>query len=263
MLIFAVLPFIFTFFFPMMIAGICAFQFSKWKRKVLFQDLLKQLKSSSMRVNYNTVKALHIKSLDKIVRLEQQGSGVFKDFLKGFDADLRSKLDNFASAKADSLLRFLDDRLLEAIENNEKGIRTYFLGEDVNSWIADNYQLELDTEKYKTTARVVDNELIMLLTFPLYLKSNSNPRKHLANVSLAVLQGLFKGRSGTNYLDFLSKISETDTECQMCIAVQPLSNLSTRLFVITTKGQSGDWHLKYDAREDGNGHTEYVVRSKD
>lgn len=261
MLLFAVLPFIFTFFFPLIIAGICAYQFSKWKRKVLFQDILRHLKTSTMKVNYNTVKALHVKSLDKIVRLEQQNAKVFEDLLKSFDADLRARLDKFSSAKADKLLRFIDDRLLEAIETNEQGIRNYFLGDDVGRWVEDNYQLELDTTQYKTNAQVVDGELIMLLVFPLYLKSNSNPRKHLANVSLALLQGLFEGMNGANYLEFLSSISETDAECQMVIAVQPVTNFSTKLFVISTDGRSGDWYSKYDSKEDSDGHTEYTVKS--
>lgn len=261
MLLFAVLPFIFTFFFPLIIAGICAYQFSKWKRRSLFQLILKRLKASTMKVNSNTVKALHIKSLDRIVKVEQKHTDMFQDLLKSFDADLRARLDKTSSANADKLLSYLDDRLLEAMENNEEGIRSYFLGDDVNSWVEDNYELELYTKQYKTNAQIVDGELVMLLTFPLYLKSNSNPRKHLANVSLAILQKTPTETSGANYLDFLSSISKNDSECPMLIAVQPVTNLSTKLFIMSTEGRSGDWHSKFDAKQDSSGHTEYTVRS--
>lgn len=259
-LAFTIVPLIFTFFLPLFIGTVVICQFNKWRRNVMLQEVKSCLKKSSMRVSSNTVRSLHFKSVENLLKAEQRNVQGFRDILKQFDPTLGSKFEHSSAADANRLLSFINDRLLEAIESDEQGIRTYFLGNNVDNWVKDNYELELDTNQYKTNGRMVGRDALMVLTFPLYLKSANHPRKHLANVSLVVSDLLKSPQKPPSPfpLQFLS-----DTEFQMVLSIRPISLISTTQFILTTQGRSGDMYSKYDIQETPDHHTEYTIRSND
>ncbi|QLL34405.1 hypothetical protein HG536_0G02660 [Torulaspora globosa] len=257
-LAFAVIPIVFTFFLPLFIGTVVVFQFNKWRRNVMLREIIGSLKRSTMHVKYKTVRALHIKGLENVLKVEQQSSESLKDVLKRFNVALESQIDRSSVADADRLSGFINDRLLEAVENDEKGVRSFFLGNDVNSWVSDNYELELDTKQIKTNGRVLGDDVLIVLTFPLYLKSTSHGRKQLANVSLVISH---KSPEGALNAPFpFQLLSMNNEECQMVLSIRPLSVLSTRQFILTSPGRSGDWYSKYEVRQTPDNHTEYTIR---
>lgn len=260
-LAFAVIPIVFAFFLPLFIGTVVVFQFSKWRRNVMFREVIGGLKRSTMLVKYKTVRALHIKGLENVLKMEQQSSESLRDVLKRFNVALESQIDQSSIADADRLSSFINDRLLEAIENDEKGVRSFFLGNDPDSWVRDNYELELDTKQIKTSGRTLGNDVLIVLTFPLYLKSTSRGRKQLARVSLVISH---KSPEGSLNEPFPFQIlSMNDDECLMVLSIRPLSVLSTRQFILTSPGRSGDWYSKYDVRQTPDNHTEYTIRHEE
>lgn len=260
-LAFAIIPFVFTFFLPIFIGTVVIIQFNKWRRNVMMREIVTSLKRSTMHVNYRTVRALHIKSLENVLKAEQQNSDAFKDVLKRFDSALGSQLDHSSAADADRLLGFINERLLEAIEKDEGGVRSYFLGNDVDSWVKDNYELELDPNQIRTKGRVLGQEALIVLSFPLYLKSSTHPRKHLANVLFVVSSKSLRGSLNAPFP--FQGLPTGNEECQMVLSIRPTSVISTRQFILTTAGRSGDWYSKYDVRETSDNHTEYTIRHTD
>ncbi|QLQ80324.1 hypothetical protein HG537_0D03250 [Torulaspora globosa] len=256
-LAFAIIPIVFTFFLPIFIGTVVVFQFNKWRRNVMLREIIASLGRSTMRVKYKTVRALHIKGLETVLKAEQQSSESLRDVLERFNVALESQIDRSSIEDVTRLSNFINDRLLEAIENDEKGLRSFFLGNDADSWVSDNYELELDTNQIKTNGRVLGNDVLIVLTFPLYLKSTSRGRKQLANVSLVISH---KSPHGSLNAPFpFQLMSMNNDECQMVLSIRPLSMLSTRQFILTTPGRSGD----YEVRQTSDNHTEYTIRHKE
>lgn len=253
-LVVTILPILFTSLLPLVIIGIVVHQFNKWRRNTLYSQILKGLKSSNIRTNMRTINSLHVADVQRIAQMESTNSDVFRSFFR--DRDFGSDTGNVRSAN--HLKQFVKDRVLEAIQADENGIRTYFLGNDVDAWLREDYDLVIDTDNNTTFSANYESNLLVQIKYPLYLKSSKSPMKHLANVVIVALPTADPKINNSNYLQFLMTIPSSDSECKLVIAVQALSGLLLKQFIITNTGKSGDYS-KYDISETQDGHTEYTI----
>ncbi|KAH9200225.1 hypothetical protein LQ764DRAFT_225122 [Zygosaccharomyces rouxii] len=264
---FLILPFMLTFFLPLFVVGISVYQFRKWKNNTLFDQLLNGLKKSEMRLNSQTLNAMYVKSISKFFDAAQNpNAGVFEEIFKGVDAKMKRdgiwpNANNVS--EADRLLSFVQSRVMEAIKSDEQGIRTYFLGDDVSNWIKEGYDFELGSSDCRSFVRGFKNEIIFWIVYPIYLKSSTHPKRHLADVSVAVLQGHHAERNNYDFFLVQTNLIRQNAKCNMAISVKSTSSILPKQFVIIDGGESGDFWTKYDVHENSDGHTEYTIRNTD
>lgn len=264
---FLMLPFIVTFFLPLFVIGISVYQFRKWKNNTLFEQLLNGLKRSDMRLSSQTLNAMYVKSVSRFFDAAQNpNAGVFEEIFKGVDEKM--KRDGIWPGKnsvseADRLVSFVQSRVMEAIKSDEQGIRTYFLGNDVSSWIKEGYDFELGSNECRSFVRGFKDEIIFWLVYPIYLKSSTYPKRHLADVSVAVLQGHHADRNKYDFFLMQTNLIRQDAKCNMVISVKSTSSILPRQFVIINGGESGNFWTKYDVHEGSDGHREYTIRTND
>lgn len=264
---FLVLPFLLTFFLPLVIVGISVYQFRKWKSNTLFEQLLNALKKTEMRSSAQTLNAMYVKSVSKFFDASQNpNAGVFEEIFKGVDEKMKRdgiwpSANNVS--EADRLVSFVQSRVMEAIKNDEQGIRTYFLGDNVDSWIKEGYDFELGSNECRSFIRGFRNEIIFWIVYPMYLKSTTHPKKHLADVSVVVLQGNHTDRKQHDFILMQTNLIRQNAKCNMVISVSSANSILPKQFVITDAGESGDFWSKYDVHENSDGHTEYTIRAND
>lgn len=243
------------------------FQFRKWRNNTLFEQLLNGLKRSQMRLSSQTLNAMYVKSVSRFFDpAANPSAGVFEELFKGVDVKMKKDgiwPSHSSLTEADRLTSFVQSRVMEAIKNDEQHIRTFFLGQDVSNWIKEGYDFELDAEKSRTLVRGFKNEVIFMVIYPVYLKSLNKPRKHLADVSVAVLQGHIGDKKSYDFFLTQTRMIRENVQCKMAITVSSVSSLLPKQFIIINEGQSGEFWSKYDVREAPGGHTEYTIRNKD
>ncbi|AQZ09679.1 YDL027C [Zygosaccharomyces parabailii] len=266
-LFFLLLPFLLTFFLPLFLVGVSMFQFRKWKNNTLFEQLLNGLKRSQMRLGSQTLNAMYVKSISRFFdAAANPNAGVFEELFKGVDTKMKKDgiwPSGTSLSEADRLVSFVQSRVMEAIKNDEQGIRTFFLGQDVSNWIKEGYDFDLTSENCRTLVRGFKNEVIFMVIYPLYLKSLNRPRKHLADVSVAVLQGPIGDKKSYDFFVTQTRMIRENVQCRMAIAVSSVNGILPKQFVITNEGKAGEFWSKYDVRESSDGHTEYTIRDKE
>ncbi|GAV52208.1 hypothetical protein ZYGR_0AG01990 [Zygosaccharomyces rouxii] len=266
-LFFLVLPFMLTFFLPLLVVGISVYQFRKWKNNTLFEQLLNGLKKTEMKLSSQTLNAMYVKSVSKYFDAARNpNAGVFEEIFKGVDEKMKRdgiwpSANNVS--EADKLVSFVQSRVMEAIKGDEQGIRTYFLGNDVSNWIKEGYDFELGSSECRSFVRGFKDEIIFWLVYPIYLKSSTHPKRHLADVSVAVLQGHHADRNKYDFFLMQTNLIRQNAKCNMVISVKSTSSILPRQFVIIDGGESGDFWTKYDVHEDSDGHTEYTIKTND
>lgn len=262
-LLFALLPFIFTTFFPIIILAIVVYQFNRWRRNAFNKQLLRALRSSSLHTKMGTINSLRVGKIEERLKMNSGNHDLLQTILNNSLSDASSFSNSFNSLQeVKRLQQFVKNRVLEAIETDENGIRNFFLGNDVKTWLDQNYDILIATDEYASFSRGHHGSIISQIKFPLYLKSSKNPKKHLADVIVASLAVRKNNAEQSNYFMFLGDMPAPDTDCPMVIAVQSVGLLASRQFLITTPGKSGEWQSKYDISTTTDGFNEYTVRNK-
>lgn len=176
--------------------------------------------------------------------------GIPNEFAKGLNVDL-VKQDETRK----QFLSFLEKRVLESFTKNEMGIRSYFLGDNVEKWIKESYDLELDIENCRSELRKFQDSIFASVQYKLYLDSMKdlplNPskkfegKKHLADVYVIILDKsfpeiMFNG-GGYSKADFFKILQESETANSnkmhnTIIAVKSVNTPLSHHFIITAKG---------------------------
>ncbi|KOH00326.1 Mrx9p DI49_1028 [Saccharomyces eubayanus] len=269
-----VIPFIFHFFLPFLIMFIFFKQFKRWQKNVFYKDILNSLPKTELKITVPTMRSLQMQPMIQSWKDISSRMGIPNEFAKGLNVDL-VKQDETRK----QFLSFLEKRVLESFTKNEMGIRSYFLGDNVEKWIKESYDLELDIENCRSELRKFQDSIFASVQYKLYLDSMKNlplnpskkleGKKHLANVYVLILdksfpEVMFNG-GGYSKADFFKILQESETANSkrmhnMIIAVKSVNTLLSRHFVITAKGDSGDFFSRYHvSKVDGN-HTEYTLR---
>ena len=92
--------------------------------------------------------------------------GIPNEFAKGLNVDLEKQDET-----RKQFLSFLQKRVLESFTKNEMGIRSYFLGDRVEKWIEESYDLELDIDNCRSELRKFQNFVFSSVRYRLYLDS--------------------------------------------------------------------------------------------
>lgn len=251
--LFVVLPLVFTLFFPLVVAGVIAYQFKRWRSAKLYDALYRSLQTTKLDVRYRSIRGLYSTTLANILERDRAGAVLFDTVVNG--RKMRDMWgDENDRLRSRQLLTFLESRVLESIRNNEDGVREFFLGTDVDSWIRDGYDLQLDTSICSTTGRSIGGKLVMSVRYPLYLVSSANRRK-LADVSIVFLDERLAAGSGF-YPP--GDLAGQDERCPMVISIVPVGTLVPRQFIISTPGASGNNASRLTQRTTRDGRREYT-----
>ncbi|CEP64522.1 Mrx9p LALA0_S12e00782g [Lachancea lanzarotensis] len=244
-----VLPFIFTFLFPLIIAALITFQIKKRKTRAILGVLRRSLESSTKKVKYSTIMGLQSKMLTSMLEKEKFPAGIFGGLVNEMKT---SQLDMSRSRQeAQDLFSYLNARVLDAFEKNELGVREYFLGNDVSRWVDNNYDLEIDFDFPQTRGQIVEGTLVMIIKFPLLLKSSNQNPKQLASVAIAFQDHSLAQMVGSP--EFLKELAHTDKQCPMVTTILPYRTLSTRQFILQDKG-----HNSFTVKSTNDGHREFT-----
>ncbi|SCV01952.1 LAMI_0G14818g1_1 [Lachancea mirantina] len=249
-----ILPLFFTFFLPLVVAGIAAYQFNRWKSSNLYGQLYAALRSTKSRMPYKSVYALQRASLNNVF----QSNKMPKEMIRGL-FDESSKLGKWInedqSSHANAILQQLNDRVLRAFMKDEQGIREFFLGRNVKEWVQDAYDLDLDTRVFRTRGRNIDGSLVMSMSYPLYLSFRNQGKKHLADVSVVFLDETLH----TQPIKLLADLAREDRLCPVVISVSAVKTLIPRQFILTDMLDFADSD-HYSVREFKNGQREFTYR---
>lgn len=269
-----VIPFIFHFFFPFLIMFIFFKQFKRWQKNVFYKDILNSLPRTELKITVPTMRSLQMQPMIQSWKDISSRMGIPNEFAKGLNVDL-VKQDETRK----QFLSFLEKRVLESFTKNEMGIRSYFLGDSVEKWIKESYDLELDIENCRSELRKFQDSIFASVQYKLYLDSMKdlplNPskkfegKKHLADVYVIILDKsfpeiMFNG-GGYSKADFFKILQESETANSnkmhnTIIAVKSVNTPLSHHFIITAKGDSGDFFSKYHVSKVDGKHTEYTLR---
>lgn len=259
-LLFVVLPLVFTFLFPLIIAGIAVFQFKRWQNTTLLGQLHRCLLATKMSINYKTVWGLQTQMFESLLGSDGFAAGSFR----GVMDEIRSQKIDAANSKrrADEALAFLDRRVLEAFKNNELGLRDFFLGSDASTWVKKGYDLSLATDTPRIRGQSINNSLVMTISYPLYLLSSSQERKLIAYVAIGFLDDSMAGQTGA--FKFVEELAWQNKECPMVISIRPARSLYAKQFVLKDYGEArGKPTSAYYVRTADDGHREFTYRDAD
>lgn len=95
--------------------------------------------------------------------------GIPNEFAKSLNVDLVKQEET-----RKQFLSFLQKRVLESFTKNELGIRSYFLGDSVEKWIKESYDLELDIDNCRSELRKFQTFIFSSVRYKLYLDSMKN-----------------------------------------------------------------------------------------
>lgn len=220
-----------------------------------------------MRLSSQTLNAMYVKSVSRFFDTARNpNAGVFEEVFKGVDEKMKKDgiwPSTTNISEADRLVSFVQTRVMEAIKSDEQGIRTHFLGNDVSNWIKEGYDFELDAGECRSFVRGFKGEIIFWVVYPMYLRSSVHPKRHLADVSVAVLQGHHGDRNSYDFFLVQTDLIRQNVNCNMVISVKSISSILPRQFIIVDGGESEDFWSKYDVHEKADGHREYTIRNKD
>ncbi|CAI4037871.1 hypothetical protein SMKI_04G2060 [Saccharomyces mikatae IFO 1815] len=268
-----VIPFIFHFFFPLLIMLVFFKQFKKWQNNTFYKDILISLPKTELKITVPTMRSLQLQPMIQSWREISSRMGIPNEFAKGLNVDLEKQDET-----RKQFLSFLQKRVLESFTKNEMGIRSYFLGDRVEKWIEESYDLELDIDNCRSELRKFQNFVFSSVRYRLYLDSIKklplNPskkfegKKHIADVYVIILDEsfpeiMFSGE-GYSKADFFKILRESETAnsskmLNMIIAIKSVNPLSSH-FVITANGDSGNFFSKYHITKIDGKNTEYTLR---
>ncbi|EJS44326.1 YDL027C [Saccharomyces arboricola H-6] len=269
-----VIPFIFHFFFPLIITFIFYKQFKKWQKNIFYKDVLNSLPKTGLKITVPTMRSLQLQPMIQSWKEVSSRMGIPNEFSKGLNVDLVKQEET-----RKQFLSFLQKRVLESFTKNELGIRSYFLGDSVEKWIKESYDLELDIDNCRSELRKFQDSIFSIVRYRLYLDSMKNSplnpskkfegKKHIADVYVIILDKSFPEimfkNGGSSKADFFkilqeSEIANSSKMHNMIIAIKSVNTPLSKHFVITANGDSGDFFSKYHVSTLDGDHTEYTLR---
>ncbi|CUS24615.1 LAQU0S18e00276g1_1 [Lachancea quebecensis] len=259
-LLFVVLPLVFTFLFPLIIAGIAVFQFKKWQSSTLLGQLHRCLLTTKMSINYKTIWGLQTQMFESLLGNQGFAAGSFR----GVMDEIRSQKIDAADSKrrSNEALAFLERRVLEAFKNNELGLRDFFLGSDASTWVKKGYDLSLATEVPRIRGQSLNDKLVMTISYPLFLLSSNQERKLIAYVAIGFLDDSMAGQTGA--FKFVEELAAQSKECPMVISVRPARSLYVKQFILKDYGEARENATStYYVRTAKDGHREFTYRDSD
>lgn len=269
-----VIPLIFHFFFPLLIMFIFFKQFKKWQKNIFYKDVLTSLPKTKLKITLPTMRSLQLQPMVQSWKEISSRMGIPNEFAKGLNVDLVKQEET-----RKQFLSFLQKRVLESFTKNELGIRSYFLGDSVEKWIKESYDLELDIDNCRSELRKFQTFIFSSVRYKLYLDSMKNlplnpskkleGKKHIADVYVIILDEsfpaiMFNGRAYSK-ADFFKILQESETSnssktLNTIIAIKSVNTLLSKHFVITTNGDSGEFFSKYNISKINDKNTEYTLK---
>ncbi|CAI4057737.1 Mrx9p SKDI_04G2110 [Saccharomyces kudriavzevii IFO 1802] len=269
-----VIPFVLHFFFPLLIIFIFFKQFKKWQKNIFYKDILSSLPRTELKIAVPTMRSLQLQPMVQSWKDISSRMGIPNEFAKGLNVDLVKQNET-----RKQFLSFLQKRVLESFTKNEMGVRSYFLGDNVEKWIENSYDLELDIDSCRSELRKFQESIFSSVRYKLYLDSMKNSplspsknlegKRHIADVYVIILDEsfpeiMFNG-GGYSKADFFKILQESETANSskthnMIIAIKSVNTPLSKHFVITAKGDSGDFFSKYQISNVDGSHTEYTLR---
>ncbi|SCU87767.1 LADA_0E06040g1_1 [Lachancea dasiensis] len=257
-LLVVVIPFIFTFFFPLIIAGIAAFQYKKWKTSTLLNELHRSLKVSHMRINQQTIWGLQTRMFESLLNNNKFPAGMFRGVMDELK-DQKMEMSE-VHRQADQMLEFLKYRVLDAFKSNEQGIRDYFLGSDVSHWVNNGYELNLVADAPQTRGKGINGLLVMTISYPITLSSTNESSKVIAEAAIAFQDDSLAGQQGS--FNFLRDLASGQKNRPMVISIRPTRTLSARQFIL--HGEDDDMAPReYSIRRTKDGRREFTYHRED
>ncbi|SCU99844.1 LAME_0G05886g1_1 [Lachancea meyersii CBS 8951] len=249
-LLVVVLPFVLTFFFPLIIAGIVGFQLKRRKTSAMMAELHRSLQTSNRNIRHSTILGIQSKAFESIFQQEHFPNGMFGGVLNEFKS---RRLDTAKTRReVEAMFSYVNSRVLDAFKVNESGVRDCFLGTDVSSWIDNSYDLEIKFDIPQTRGKIVEGVLVMNIEFPLLLRSSNQSSKQLATVAIA-----FQDRSLANEnvasFEIFKDLARMDKECPMVLSIRPYRTLSSRLFILQDTGKG-----LFSVKKTNDGHREFT-----
>ncbi|QHS72202.1 Mrx9p SPAR_D02010 [Saccharomyces paradoxus] len=271
-----VIPFIFHFFFPLLIIFISFKQFKKWQKNIFYKDVFTSLPRTELRITVPTMRSLQLQPMVQSWKEISSRMGIPNEFAKGLNVNL-VKQDEIRK----QFLSFLQKRVLESFTKNEMGIRSYFLGDSVEKWIEESYDLELNIDNCRSELRKFQTFVFSSVRYKLYLDSMKNlplnpskkleGKKHIADVYVIILDESFPeimfSSGGYSKADFFKILQESETSnssktLNVVIAIKSVNTLLSKHFVITANGDSGDFFSKYYISKVNGKNTEYTLKNR-
>ncbi|SCV03716.1 LANO_0G05820g1_1 [Lachancea nothofagi CBS 11611] len=255
-IVFVVLPFVFTVFFPLIIAGIAAYQYKKWKNSRLLNELYHSLQASRTKIDYKSIWGLQARMFESLLEKEKFPSDMFR----GVMDEIKIQKMNGAESqrKADDVLSYLNSRVLDAFKDNELGLRDYFLGSDVTNWVENGYELSITYESPQIRAKSMNGSVVTTIAYPIYLLSSNQDSKLLAEAIIAFQDNRMIGQLGP--FQYLEDLSSENKECPMVISIKPNRTFLVKQFILQDLGRDLNERPTYYVKKTSDGHREYIHR---
>ncbi|CAI7189838.1 CFC_collapsed_G0008520.mRNA.1.CDS.1 [Saccharomyces cerevisiae] len=228
------------------------------KKNIFYKDVLTSLPKTKLKITLPTMRSLQLQPMVQSWKEISSRMGIPNEFAKGLNVDLVKQEET-----RKQFLSFLQKRVLESFTKNELGIRSYFLGDSVEKWIKESYDLELDIDNCRSELRKFQTFIFSSVRYKLYLDSMKNlplnpskkleGKKHIADVYVIILDESFPAImfNGGAYskADFFKILQESETSnssktLNTIIAIKSVNTLLSKHFVITTNGDSGEFFFK-------------------
>ncbi|KAG0670046.1 hypothetical protein C6P45_002841 [Maudiozyma exigua] len=235
-LFFMIIPILFQLLFPILLVGIAVFQFKKWRNNNFYRAVMQKLPHSSMKVSYKTLNSMAYRFLPN-------------NFLKQF---------NVNTTDADTMMAMIQNRVIEAFNNNEQGMGIhYFPGKDNVKQFDD--VLKLDIQNFKSFGNKIDGNFIMSMKYPLMYVEGTQ-RNHFADITITFLDDSMKRNEK---FETILELSKTEGMCKMVISVCSAKLLFPQPYIISTPGETGSFNGKYKIRTTADGHREFTIEKDD
>lgn len=229
-----IIPILFKLLFPIVIIGIGVYQLNTWKSNRFYQNVMRKLPTSTIKVSYKTLNSLQYRFFPS-------------SLIKTFNVNVKD---------ADAMMEMVQNRIVESFNENEHGIRNYFFPGRNNIKQFDD-MLKLNIVKSNTYGRKIDEHLIMSMKYPL-MYVNDLQNKHFANIIITILDDSFQKKNSFKSILELAKTNET---CRMVICVQSVGSLIPQEYIISTPGETGTYYDKYDIKTRPDGHREFTIHN--
>lgn len=175
--------------------------------------------------------------------------------------------------------KFPAEKSVGVLHQERTGNKILLLGDSVEKWIKESYDLELDIDNCRSELRKFQTFIFSSVRYKLYLDSMKNlplnpskkleGKKHIADVYVIILDESFPAImfNGGAYskADFFKILQESETSnssktLNTIIAIKSVNTLLSKHFVITTNGDSGEFFSKYNISKINDKNTEYTLK---
>lgn len=257
-LLFTILPFLFTFGFPFLIGMIVFFQFRRWKTHQLYKKMAEVLQDSQINMKNNQLMSLKY-------RLIEQGLPMLTNF--------SNKTTKQLSSRGETLINQLQQRIKESFANNDNNIANVFVPQGHK---LSEYELLLSHHTFKSyTKKLPHDQDIGLLSLNLYMRRRQhrnikvampipvelNLGNKVANVYFVYKGDTARGLLNTQILLEAAKagvdLQEIKSSTQFLISIVPLDSWLPTQYIIADAGSLGSFN-----EDPSSSSREFVINNK-